>query len=75
VQLKCAESVYNKKDPKEKLQLADFWIEGITDYYALVSKKFRGNVLAMASEVRAEVKYIKEPYANAMRVYMRSLKN
>ncbi|EMT62866.1 hypothetical protein FOC4_g10001062 [Fusarium odoratissimum] len=72
VQFKFAESVYNKKYPNEKVQLADYWIEWITDYYALVSKKFRENMLAMATEVREEVKGIKDDWAKNMRGYMQA---
>lgn len=72
VQFKFAESVYNKKYPNEKVQLADYWIEWITDYYALVSKKFRENMLAMATEVREEIKGIKDDWAKNMRGYMQA---
>ncbi|KAM0548844.1 hypothetical protein ACHAPJ_009700 [Fusarium lateritium] len=52
VQFEFAESVYNNRYPDEKVQLADFWIEWITDHYAHVQKKFKSNMLDMVAEIR-----------------------
>ncbi|EGU73090.1 hypothetical protein FOXB_16405 [Fusarium oxysporum f. sp. conglutinans Fo5176] len=71
-QFKFAESVYNKRYPNEKVQLADYWIEWITDYYALVSKRFRENTLDMVSEVRTELEGNTQKWAEIMRVNMRA---
>ncbi|KAL9560672.1 hypothetical protein ACKAV7_015163 [Fusarium commune] len=71
-QFKFAESVYNKKYPNDKVHLADYWIEWITDYYALVSKRFRKNTLDMVSEVRAELEGNTEQWAESMRINMRA---
>ncbi|KAF5591120.1 hypothetical protein FPCIR_6195 [Fusarium pseudocircinatum] len=71
-QFKFAESVYNKKYPNEKVQLADYWIEWITDYYALVSKRFRENTLEMVTEVRNEIEGNTQRMDEIMRVHMRA---
>ena len=71
-QFKFAESVYNKRYLNEKVQLADYWIEWITDYYALVSKRFRENTLDMVSEVRTELEGNTQKWAEIMRVNMRA---
>lgn len=45
VQFKFAEKVYNEKYPDDKVQLANYWIEWITNYYARVVRKFKDNVM------------------------------
>ncbi|KAJ3535964.1 hypothetical protein NM208_g6914 [Fusarium decemcellulare] len=55
VQFEFAESVYNKKYPDEKVQLADYWIEWLKDYYAHVKTKAKANMLDIVAEMRAEV--------------------
>ncbi|WKT51506.1 hypothetical protein QSH57_016476 [Fusarium oxysporum f. sp. vasinfectum] len=71
-QFKFAESVYNKRYLNKKVQLADYWIEWITDYYALMSKRFRENTLDMVSEVRTELEGNTQKWAEIMRVNMRA---
>ncbi|KAJ4142853.1 hypothetical protein NW754_010292 [Fusarium falciforme] len=44
VQFQFAESVYNKKNPNNRVQLADHWIEWIKDYYAQVEEIFVKNI-------------------------------
>jgi len=44
VQFKFAEKVYNEKYPDDKVQLANYWIEWITNHYAHVVRRFKDNV-------------------------------
>ncbi|KAF4969335.1 hypothetical protein FSARC_3410 [Fusarium sarcochroum] len=70
VQFKFAESVYNKKHPNEKVQLADYWIEWITNYYAQVVKKFKENVTDQIAEVRALLDGVDDDEADGVRYIM-----
>ncbi|KAF9775554.1 hypothetical protein IL306_006325 [Fusarium sp. DS 682] len=55
-QFAFAESVYNKRYPNEQAQLADLWIEWISDYYTLVYADFKESVPPMVAEIRAGLK-------------------
>ncbi|KAJ4087133.1 hypothetical protein NW760_013788 [Fusarium oxysporum] len=48
IQFKFAENVYNDanppNDPADKVQLANYWLEWITDYYAHVITTFKKNI-------------------------------
>lgn len=66
VQFKFAESVYNEKNPNNKVQLANFWIEWITDHFAHVETKFKTNVQDMVKEVRFELQDLKDDMTKAV---------
>lgn len=66
VQLKFAESVYNKKNPNNKVQIANFWIEWITDHFAHMETKFKTNVQEMVKEVRFELQDLKDDLTKAV---------
>ncbi|KAM5351164.1 hypothetical protein ACJ41O_003887 [Fusarium nematophilum] len=72
VQFEFAESVYNKKNPKEKVRLADLWIEWTKDYYMEVEETFIRNVLDMVAEVRFELDGLNDDLAKEARMAMKS---
>ena len=75
VQFKFAESVYNKKHPNDKVQLADLWIEWLKDYYAKVEEVFVKNVQEMIAEVRFHMDGLKDYLAREVLRTMRSFEN
>jgi hypothetical protein len=55
IQFKYAENVYNDAyppdDPADKVQIANYWLEWITDYYEHLITKFKENVSNMIAEM------------------------
>jgi hypothetical protein len=72
VQFKFAENVYNKKHPGEKVQLANYWLEYMTDHFAKVVSKFRTNIEGMVTQVEGLMNKddVEEKYAVQMRDIM-----
>ncbi|KAM5357975.1 hypothetical protein ACJZ2D_015718 [Fusarium nematophilum] len=72
VQLKFAENVYNKRHPGENVQLANYWLEWITDYYAKVVIEFKENITDMVAQIHElmEDGGVDEGHASQMREMM-----
>ncbi|KAH7195298.1 hypothetical protein DER44DRAFT_536499 [Fusarium oxysporum] len=67
VQFKFAESVYNKKYPNEKVQLANLWVEWLKDYYAEVLKTWKENVTNQIKEIREALEGVEDELADEVR--------
>ena len=71
-QLKFAKGVYNKKFPNEKVQVADYFVEWLKDYYEKVVAMVRTNVEAQIAQVWRLLKGFDDELAKDMRVNMDS---
>ncbi|RGP69882.1 hypothetical protein FLONG3_7637 [Fusarium longipes] len=76
VQFKFAENVYNKKHPGEKVQLANYWLEYMTDHFAKVVSKFRTNIEGMDTQIEGLMKKhdVEEKYVVRARGLMAQFK-
>lgn len=72
VQFKFAEDVYNRGHPGENVQIANYWLEWIKDYFEKVISEFKKNMKENVSMVKELLKdlRIKEIYAREMRDMM-----
>ncbi|RMJ03310.1 hypothetical protein CDV36_015165 [Fusarium kuroshium] len=69
MQLKFAEKVYNERHPDEDVQLANYWIDWITEYYAKVVREFKDNMTDMVAQINEllEDEGVEERHASQMR--------
>ncbi|KAG7404196.1 hypothetical protein Forpe1208_v015956 [Fusarium oxysporum f. sp. rapae] len=74
VQFKFAKSIYNKKYPDKKIQLTDYWIVWIMDYYAQVVKKFKENVSGQITEIQALLDGVDNDLSEGLRTIINHFK-
>ncbi|CAG2015259.1 unnamed protein product, partial [Fusarium graminearum] len=71
-----AENVYNKKYKNEadfkRVQLADYWVEWIVDYFDFISNKFKRDVRQQISEIRAILNGVNEPIVTEVLAHLAS---
>ena len=69
VQFKFAETVYNRRYPGEKVQLANYWLDWIKGHLEQVGIKAKGHFEAMIKQVKDELDQLPDtsPFATNFR--------